>query len=222
MDSDAHVTVPKEMLMRCHRLRPLLLLVPALLTGTVACSDSTSPGDGSIRPPSELNVVRLAQTSPPLFNAADSFYARKGEDRELRIYFQDEVGGQGEEFLRLRVNAPSLLARPDGTLFQTGDSVLITVRVADPATILFELEPSGLTFAPADPAELKIHYLHADHDFNEDGAIDVVDDQIKGQLAIWRQQALTDPFVRLGSVNVEGLEEIDAEILGFSRYAIAY
>jgi hypothetical protein len=209
------------MLMRCHRLRPLLLLVPALLTGTLACSDSTSPDDG-IRPPSGLNVVRLAETSPPLLNATDSFYAKRGEDRELRIYFQDEVGGQGEEFLRLRVDAPTLLARPDGTLFQAGDSVLITVRVVDPATILFELEPSGLTFAPADPAELKIHYIHADHDFNEDGAIDVDDDQIKGQLAIWRQETLADPFVRLGSVNVEDLEEIDAEILGFSRYAIAY
>jgi hypothetical protein len=31
-----------------------------------------------------------------------------------------------------------------------------------------------------------------------------------------------DPFAKLGSVNVEDSEEINADILGFTRYAIAY
>jgi hypothetical protein len=210
----------KEMLMR--RTRPLPMLAAVLLAGIAACSDSAAPPGDTTRPPTELNVIRLAASSRPLFNPADSFYAKKGEDRELRIYFQDDVGGQGEEFLRLRVDAPTLLARPDGTLFATGDSVLIIVRVVDPAKIMFDMEPSGLTFDPARPAELKIEYAHADHDFNEDGAINAFDEQIKSRLALWRQELVTDPFVRLGSVNVEDLEEINAEILGFTRYAIAY
>jgi hypothetical protein len=223
MDTDAHRAELKEMLMRCSRPRPLILLVAALLTGLAACSDSTSPGDGTTRPPADLNFVRLAQTSPPLFEGGvASFYAVQGEDHEARIYFQDLNGAQGEEFLRLRVRPASLLARPDGTPIAAGDSVLITVRVVDPDTILFEMEPSGLTFSATEPAELKIHYAHGDHDFNDDGAINVFDDQIKSQLAIWRQPALTDPFVKLGSVNVEESEEINADILGFSRYAIAY
>ena len=203
-----------------RRICPLIALVPALL-GLSGCSDSTSPGDLS-RDPADLNVLRLAETSPPLFNPADSFYARKGEDREVRIYFQDEVGGSGEEFLRLVVPAPSLLAAPDGTPFVTGDSVLIRVRVVDPARILFEMEPAGLTFDPSQPAELKIHYAHADDDFNEDGTVDTSDDQIEQQLAIWKQETLTGPFVRLGSVNEVNFEEIDVDILGFTRYAIAY
>ena len=193
----------------------------ALLAGLGACSDSTSPGDTS-RPPSQLTVVRLAPTSLPLFNSPDSFYAKKGEDRELRIFFQDGVGGAGEEFLRLRVDAPSLLTHPDGTPFADGDSVLITVRVADPTKVLVDMEPSGLTFNPAQPAQLTIHYDHADHDFNEDGVINVIDSRLKSELAIWRQELPTDPFVRLGSVNTEDLEEIEADILGFTRYAIAY
>lgn len=204
-----------------HRYRTFALAVAALLVTATACSDSTAPVDNT-RPPGDLNVARLASTSPPLFNAVDSFYAKQGEDRELRIFFQDVAGGQGEEFLRLRVRNESLLARPGGIPFAAGDSVLITVRVVDVTKILFEAEPSGLTFNPAEPAELKIHYNHADHDFNEDGTVDALDDQIKSQLAIWRQEALTDPFIRLGSVNVEGLEEINADILGFSRFAIAY
>jgi hypothetical protein len=209
----------KEMLMR--RSRPHVVLVAVLLAGIAACSSSTAPSD-TTRPPAELNVIRLAPTSRPLFNATDSFYAKKGQDSELRIYFQDDVGGQGEEFLRLRVDAPTLLARPDGTPFTLGDSVQITVRVVDPAKIMFDMEPSGLTFDPARPAQLKIQYAHADHDFNEDGVINTFDAQIKSRLALWRQELVTDPFVRLGSVNVEDLEEINADILGFTRYAIAY
>jgi hypothetical protein len=204
-----------------HRYRTLLLTVAAILVVATACSDSTMPG-GFTRPPGDLKVARLATTSPPLFNAVDSFYALKGEDRELRIFFQDPAGAEGEEFLRFLVRKESLLSRPDGTPIAAGDSVLVTIRVVDAARILFEAEPSGLTFDPASPAELKVHYSHADHDFNSDGRIDELDAQIKGLLAIWRQEMLTDPFMRLGSLNVESLEEIDANILGFSRFAIAY
>jgi hypothetical protein len=206
--------------MRCPRL--LIWFAAAWLAGTTACSDSAAPPGDDTRPPSELNLVHLDATSPPLLNADTSFYAVKGQDREVRISFQDVGGGEGEEFLRLRVRPGSLLARPDGSPILAGDSVLITVRVVDPVNILFEMEPAGLTFSPAEPAELKIHYDHADHDFNEDGTINTVDDGIKAQLAIWRQELPTDPFVKLGSVNVEGLEEINADILGFTRYAIAY
>ena len=203
------------------RYRTFVLAVAAVLLAATACSDSTTPGDNT-RPPEDLNVARLASTSPPLFNPEASLYFKKGQDDELQIFFQDGLGGPGEEFLRLRVRDESLLSRPDGTPFAAGDSVLITVRVVDVTKILFEMEPSGLSFNPALPAELKIHYSHADHDFNEDGGTNAEDDQIKSQLGIWRQATLTDPFIRLGSVNVEGTEEINADILGFSRYAIAY
>lgn len=203
-----------------YRARVPIPLLLAML-GFSACSDSTSPGE-TTRDPAELNVVRLDPVAPPLFNPVDSFYAKKGEDREVRIYFQDEVGGSGEEFLRLSVSAPSLLARPDGTPFLNGDSVLIKVSITDPTRILFDMEPAGLTFDPTRPAELKIEYAHADHDFNEDGSVNLADDQIKHILSIWRQETLADPFVRLGSVNEESLEEMSAEILGFTRYAIAY
>jgi hypothetical protein len=212
--------IDKEKLMR--RSPSFSLIFLALLAGLGACSDSTNPGDTN-KPPAQLTVVRLASSSAPLFNSPDSFYAVKGEDRELRIDFQDPAtGGAGEEFLRLRVRPGSLLSRPDGTPFAAGDSVLITVRVVDPTQILFEMEPSGLTFDPAEPAELKIHYDHANHDFNDDGTIDVFDARLKSQLAIWKQELPTDPFVRLGSVNVEESEEINADVLGFTRYAIAY
>jgi hypothetical protein len=204
--------------MRGHR-KPVAILL--LLAGMAACSDSTSPGDGNT-PPGDLNIIHLSSASPALLNPEQSFYAVNGEDREVRISFQDAAGGEGEEFFRLRVRPGSLQANPDGSPIAAGDSVLITVRVVDPVSILFELEPSGLTFNSSEPAEIKIHYNHADHDFNDDGSVNLFDDQIKARLAIWRQEALNDPFLKLGSVNVEESEEINADILGFTRYAIAY
>jgi hypothetical protein len=200
------------------------LALAAVAGLAVSCSDSSGPGD-TTKPPAELNIVKLAQTSPPLFNAADSFYAKRGEDRVVRIFFLDPVtGGPGEEYLRLRVDAASLFARPDGTLFLVGDSILIHVQVVPTATaqLLFELQPSGLRFSSNAPARLKIHYDQADDDFNEDGHVDGVDDSIETTLGIWRQETPSDPFVRLGAAVVTELKEIEADLQGFSRYALAY
>jgi hypothetical protein len=199
-----------------------LVLLAALLGGLGGCSDSTSPGGGDSTPDQNFKLIRLAPNSPPILDPVQSFYAVRGEDRELRISFQDQSGGEGEEFLRLRVRPNSLRALPDGTPIPVGDSVLITVRIVNPANILFEMEPSGLAFAPDEPAELKIHYNHADPDLNQDGSVNVFDSEIKTRLAIWRQESSSQPFVKLGSVNVEDQEEINADILGFSRYAISY
>ena len=197
------------------------LLLAALFGAGTSCSDSSGPSDGP-RPPGELKIVHVAPGSAPLYNPVDSFYAVRGEDREVRIFFQDDVGGPGEEYLRLRIDAPTLLARPDGTPVAVGDSVLIHVRVVDPAQMLFELEPSGLKFNPLVPARLVIHYDHADGDLNDDGVVDGQDDKIEGALAIWRQETPSDPFVRLGSVVTAELDEAEAELTGFSRYALAY
>jgi len=205
--------------MRTVRALPCLLLA-ALAGATVSCSDSSGPNSG--RPPAELNVVQVSPTSAPLYNPVDSFYAVRGQDREVQIFFQDGTGGPGEEYLRLRVDAPTLLALPDGTPVAIGDSVLIHVRVVDPAQMLFEFQPTGLKFNPAVPARLKIHYDHADGDLNDDGVVDSADTVVEGTLGIWRQENPGDPFVRLGAVLSEDLDEADADLLGFSRYALAY
>jgi hypothetical protein len=203
--------------MRAARLIPV-----AVATLLAAACGSNDPGDGDIKPPGELSIIRLASTSPPLWNPVDSFYAKKGVDREVSIYFQDETGGQGEEYLRMRVDAPTLLERPDGTPFAVGDSILIKVSIVSPDSILFELQPTGLKFNPDVPAELRIHYDHAEGDLDHDDDVDAEDDAIEQLIDIWRQESPGDPFVRVGTAKSEELEEIEAELTSFSRYAIAY
>jgi len=199
--------------------RRLLFLVAAGFL-PLACTDST--GVIESRDPGALTILSLAQSSPPIFNPQISFYAVRGQNREASIYFQDAGGGQGEEYLRLKIEDRSLLRRPDGSTIAEGDSVLITIRVIDASQILFELEPSGLVFDPFRPAELTLEYDHADDDFNQDGTVDAEDAAIEQELAIWRQEVPNGPFVRLGSVRIEELREIEADLTGFSRYAIAY
>ena len=45
---------------------------------------------------------------------------------------------------------------------------------------------------------------------------------IESKLAIWRQEKLGDPFVRLGMALLADLDEAEATLEGFSRYALAY
>ena len=203
-------------------MRAARLMSFAAATLLVSACGSSDPGDGDIKDPGELSIIRLAATSPPLVSPVDSAYCKKGVDCELHIYFQDEVGGQGEEYLRLRVDAPTLLERPDGTPIAVGDSVLIKVSVVSLDSILFDLQPTGLKFNPDVPAQLRIHYDHADDDLDEDGDVDADDDLVEQELDIWRQEAPGEPFVRVGTAKSEELEEIEAELTGFSRYAIAY
>jgi hypothetical protein len=200
----------------------LAVIALALASG---CSSDNAPSPdapGSERPPAELTVARLAATAPPLEESTVSFWAVKGRGAEQKLYFQDEGGGRGEEYLSLKLEDESLQLRPDGSAIAEGDSVLITITVEDPVLLLFELQPTGLKFSASKPAELKIRYAHADDDLNEDGEVDGEDDHLETILGIWRQELPGDPFVRLGSVKVEDQEELEAELTGFSRYAIAY
>ena len=200
-----------------------ILLLAAWAGAAASCSDSSSPpDDGGSKPPSELSVVHVAAASTPLFNTTVSFYAKRGENSEGSLSFQDASGGEGEEYVRLRIDANSLLALPNGDAIVPGDSVRITLSVVDPTEMLFDLQPTGLKFNPVDPAELKIHYDHANGDLNHDGTSDSRDDVIERMLAIWRQESLTDPFVRLTSVLTIETNEVNADLTGFSRYALAY
>jgi hypothetical protein len=202
--------------MRLFRLF-LAALASSILT---ACGGGTTEPEP--RPPADLNIIQLPADHPPFETTTVSFWAKKGESREGKIYFLDSQGQRGEEYARLKIDSGSLLARPDGTPFGARDSVLITMSVADPSQILVELQPSGLRFASDKPAELKLTYGATEGDLNDDGRVDEEDDEIEQQMAIWRQEKAGDAFVQVGVVKVEEQREIEAKLTSFSRYAIAY
>lgn len=185
----------------------------------LSCSDSTAPGV----PAAQLHIVRQDLAAPPLLATRDSFWAKVGDGRELRLNYQGATPADtGEEFLRFEVPGDALLRKPDGSAFGPGDSILITVTVVDRAKFQFDFEPAGVQFSPDHPARLKIEYAHADHDFNDDGVQNGADSTIEHILDVWKREGPSVDWFRVGSVKFEELDEIDANILSFTEYAIAW
>ena len=211
----------KGLTMRINRLLPL----SALVAIAAACADTSGDGGDNTVPPGQLNFIRLPPTAPTLCADTVRFWAKRGVGIEGALVFPepgDDCNGSTEDFVRLKLDAQSLLAYPNGTLFQPGDSVLITLAWVGNDSILVHLEPTGLLFDPAHPAELKIEYAETHGDLDDDGDVDTDDDSIEQQIDIWRQPTLVDNYTRVGTAKFEDTDEIEAELNGFSRYALAY
>lgn len=193
-------------------MRRIALFVAAVALAA-GCSDSTAPS----KPTDQLNFLRLAPTAPAYLNATDSFWAVKGSSRSIRIYFVDST-----PMMRFSVPSAALLQWPNGTPFAAGDSVLIHVTVIDPVHMIVQFEPSGLVFSAANPAHIRFYIDEADDDVNDDGDVDEEDTTLTQSLHLWRQESTGLPWLQLSTnVNVDD-DEVDADILGFTNYALAY
>ncbi|HEX7117186.1 MAG TPA: Ig-like domain-containing protein [Longimicrobiales bacterium] len=173
-------------------------------------------------PDGEMQFVRFSSAVLDRVATEGSFWAVRGEDRELILRYAPDSGEpEGEAFLRFRVSAESLWKRPDGTTFAEGDSVRITVAVDAETGFLFRFEPSGLRFDPEHPARLRVEYREAEDDFDGDGGIDDDDRELEETLAVWRQEQPGDPWVRLFTLKDVELDELEAEVGGFTGFALA-
>ena len=205
------------------RLRVLALpLLGGVAIAVAACSDSTAPA-AAVRTNDQMHFLRFAAGAPPLASRSASFYAVRGEDREVSLWYRPAVGeSDSAKFIEFKVPGAALLARPDGSPIAVGDSVLITVTVGDTANMIVRFEPSGLRFDPQVPARLKMNFGEADDDYNGDGVVDSKDTSVESQFSMWRQEQPGLPWLKLGSAVVEDLKEVEADITGFSGYAISY
>ncbi|UCF18898.1 MAG: hypothetical protein JSU87_13335 [Gemmatimonadota bacterium] len=191
-----------------RRLMAVSGVILGLALGGCASSNDSEP---DTVPESQLEFVPRAESAPALETMDTSFWAVKGQNRRLEIRYVGFGGDDsGERFLRLEIEEQTLLRRPDGTPFADGDSIEIRV-VVDPVLFLGNFEPSGLQFNPNEPAELEYRYAEADADFLVREA----------EFDLWRQERSGDPWERLGSLQVEDLDEIEVELFGFTRYALA-
>lgn len=200
-------------------MRKTIWVLLAALGG--ACRDSASP-PGPV-PSSQLHFIVQDSTAPPLLADTAGFYAKVGVDRRVRLSYQGTAPGDtGDTFLDFEVKADGLWRRPDGSAFQAGDSILITVAVVDPRKFVFAFSPTGLQFNPASPALLHVEYFHSDHDFTGDGSIDAEDSTAEDQLNVWRREPPDPLWTQVGSLKNEEIDEIEATILSFTQFAVAW
>ena len=203
-------------------MRPFLTRLIAMLgaTAILSCSDNTGPES---RPPGELNIIRQDTLAPPLVSNTASVWAKVGDGRELHLNYQGATPADtGEEFIRFEIPGDGLVRKPDGTPFQAGDSILITVTVINDADFHFDFEPAGLVFSTEHPARLRVRYFDADHDFDDDGDTDAADAAIEQVLDLWHRSGPSASWTKVGSVKFEELDELDANIFSFSEYAVAW
>jgi hypothetical protein len=124
-----------------------------------------------------------------------SFWATRGRSRSVQINYRDDRGVR--PFLRFSVPRNALLRRPDGSRIGRGESVLITVTVDD-TRIAAQFEPSGLQFNRRSPAWLRMWYSGAHPDYNGDGVVDELDQEIEQhRLGMWWQDEPGEPWYLL-------------------------
>jgi hypothetical protein len=202
------------------RLKSIVRLLPrtAALIALASCDHSSPP---TTLPEDQIVLVKAATDAPPLEKLHVELWARAGDTRQVEIRYKGSPSYPGDPCLQFTVPSNGLYRRPDGTLFQKGDSVLIKVDVVDPKRFDFEFSPSGLQFDPSHPAEMRVSYKWVAGDANDDGVVDARDQALLKSLGIWRREAAGQPWTRLSTDRDSDGEELRARISGFSQYAMA-
>lgn len=209
-------------------MKPIHCWLIAMVVAGVACGQSDAgtgtPGpDTVITVEDSLTFLRPAPNAPGFGNLSVSFWAVKGIRSQVELRYR-ALPGQSDSavFVRFRVDPQSLRARPDGTPIADGDSVLITLSVDDSTRLICKYEPEGLQFDSKKPARLFIKYGEADPDLDRNGVVNAQDTALVRSFRIWRQEVAGEPWVGIPSTVAEDALEVQADIYGFTRYAVAY
>jgi hypothetical protein len=203
-----------------------LLALLAVLVGA-ACSSGSGTGSGgpndSTVSQDSLTFLQPASSAPPLAERTVSFWAVRGQNREVRLMYRPYAGQHDSvEFARFRVDNSSLVTDSAGNPIAEGDSLLITLGVIDTLHLITEFHPTGLVFNPQKPARLWLRFAECDPDLNHDGVVNGTDAILVGFLRIWKQEKPGDPWSLVTSQTDFSSQDVTAEILGFTRFAVAY
>lgn len=210
------------------RFRFLGLAAPVAIL--LACGSSDGGGNGGVGPGPDSTVgedslafLRPAPAAPAFGTRTLSFWAIRGERTEVRLMYQLKPGQvDSTEFVRFRIDDKTLVSDSAGNPLANGDSVQITMSVSDTLKLIIEFQPSGLVFNPSKPARLWIKFGEADHDLDEDGTITAADTTLLLGLKVWKQEQLALPWSLLASTVDTVEQEVEADIYGFTRFAVAY
>lgn len=214
-------------------IRPsLLALVAAVVaTGIAACGTDTATSP-RVAPAKATGLAATASasptflapdpTAPAIANPIITFWAKKNVDTSVFMYYAPRPGtADSVVFLRFRVRKKSLAYYPNGTPFGPSDSVQITISFTDASTRTVEFQPAGLVFSAGNPAALKLSYLEASDDYNQDGVVNNADTQLSKSFKIWKLHP-PNPWASQSSKVSLSLHEVETSVFDFTSYAIAY
>lgn len=175
-------------------------------------SESTAEGPRRAAGVQENVILETYQTS---------FWAERGKDASVEIRYR-AADGTWQPYVRLTVPRDALYARPDGSLFNPGEGVLITATV-DPENLIVHFSPTGLVFSQTTPAQLQFWYTGADPDFDTSGAVDETDNYIRyNRLGLWVQEHPGDPWRSLAAAHGFDGKQFTAGLFHFSGHAVSW
>ena len=188
-----------------------------------AGATSTAKGTSTSGSNSDPNFLNASPTAPTIANPVVAFWAKKGVDQYLRMYYHARPGhNDSTTFMIFRVRPKSLNTRADGSALASGDSLLITATLVDAVHLKVDFQPAGLQFSASDPAVLRFNFAETVRDLNGDGVVNFLDYAIQRTFRIWCRETLLDPWQPLPSLVVDDVNEVQANIGGFTGYAAAY
>lgn len=217
-----------------HPTRPLLLLA---LLASWGCSSTTPqtpattpPADTAFRtvpPPTPLastpNFLHPVSGAPAISTPVVRFWAKVGVETIAYMYYRPRAGQtDSTAFVRFRVRNRSLTTRPDGTPLAAGDSLQITMTLVDTTNLIVDFQPSGLRFATGRPADLKISYLESSLTVGGAPIVGTNEQATTSPFRMGLQEMPGTPWETLLSNVVIGTHEVEADVAGFTRYAIVY
>lgn len=192
------------------------LVFAALAILVTACGEGITPPPQTALLDSELTFYRFSADAFENAPREAGFWAVKGEARAVVLRYADT----NAEFMRFEVGASSLWKRPDGTAFQNGDSIYISVNLDSSGKMIFRFAPSGLKFDAAQPARLRIDSSRRDPDINGNGWVGPDDALLELRAGIWKQELPLLPWLKLPGVSLSG-DVATADIHDFTGFGMA-
>jgi hypothetical protein len=205
--------------------RKTLVIAAALLALTACDMIQTPPpsGPGNGRPSlihkngilgSLLSFLMPASNAPGLVTDTVKFYAVVGQDRHDSIYYHAASGQtDSTRFVYFDVPAGALVTDQNGDTLAQGDSLLITMYLADSSHMTVGFQPSGLVFNSSNQPTLVMSYHWANP---------LTLPLLQALLGIWYQETPGGLWFPASSSVQIPAQTVTGRCPGFSVYASAY
>lgn len=197
------------------------LAIAAAVMAITSCDQSHSPTtpaaasvihkDGILG--SLLHFLMPASNAPGLATDTVKFYAVVGQDRSASIWYH-KASGQTDStrWVNFDVPAGALVTDQYGDTLASGDSLQITMYLADSSNMVVGFQPSGLVFDSSNKPTLVMSYHWAN----------VLSLLLQGLLGIWYQDTPGGLWFPASSSVQIPAQTVTGRCPGFSVYASAY
>lgn len=198
------------------------LTIAAALATLTACDMSHSPTTPAATASgihkgilgSLLHFLMPASNAPALATDTVRFYAVVGQDRSASIWYH-AASGQTDSTQWVNFDVPSgaLVSDQNGNPLAAGDSLQITMYLADSANMVVGFQPSGLVFSSSNMPTLVQSYHWANP---------LTLPLLQSLLGMYNQETPGGLWFPISSTVQIPAQTVTGKVPGFSVYASAY